>query len=824
MKAFRGYSFLLAKACVKKISVVGILAVLALAPLSPLTKQVSAVGEIMIENCQDLQAINNDLAADYMLANDIDCSGLLTSEIFTEDFEGGIGSWTTDGISSSWNIYEETCTTLEPFESPYTFGSSVLGTYGNAGPTCSSGNTENSYASSPVVSLPASGQIYLKFDSIAMDESGPCYSEDEYDRKTIELVDTDTSDTYVLNDCYPLNNSNPDLGNLDQSTWVFDLSSYAGMDVAFNFLYTTDDDCCEFEAGWFIDNVSVGAGSSFVSLGDTVTPFEGSLDGAGYSISGLSVTQSSGPVGLFGVIATTGSVSDLVLSDGIIDGVNVSAGAVAGENAGTITNVTSDLTVSSASGAGGLVGLNTGDMSYSSSTGLIDGDDTAGGLVGENSGNISYSYATGDVSGVNEVGGFVGANTGNADIVQSFAEGDVGDDSEFGASMGGFVGNNRDSALIQNSYATGSVTGNEAIGGFVGRNLSIISNSYASGTVRAFMSLGGFAGAVSDSDSPAILTNVFTTSSLVLDDPLGEHIGGAVGFEDTAPTFADGIYFDATNADMTHCAESDSYVLTGECVAVNADGTAGDYFFDNNTNAPLDAWDFDTVWFTSDTLPLLQNLSAETDGASSDSDGVDDTTEDAAPNDGDANDDGLADSTQENVASLLSPVNSEYAVLESADCSTITAASLEAESDEDDSMDNLYDYPAGLMSFTLEGCPIGGTETITQYYYGSYALEDVQVRKYDAGSNTYSEVEGAVTSSVTIGGQVAIKVMYQVTDGGALDQDGTADGTIIDPAGVAVLAAGSPNTGLQSASILPTLGLLVVGLGMGVYTRRYDNE
>jgi len=69
------------------------------------------------------------------------------------------------------------------------------------------------------------------------------------------------------------------------------------------------------------------------------------------------------------------------------------------------------------------------------------------------------------------------------------------------------------------------------------------------------------------------------------------------------------------------------------------------------------------------------------------------------------------------------------------------------------------------------------------------------VRK-STGSGTYTTVSGATFSAVTIGGQSALKVVYQVTDGSSLDDDGAADGNITDPAGPAVLVVGVPNTGL----------------------------
>ena len=57
------------------------------------------------------------------------------------------------------------------------------------------------------------------------------------------------------------------------------------------------------------------------------------------------------------------------------------------------------------------------------------------------------------------------------------------------------------------------------------------------------------------------------------------------------------------------------------------------------------------------------------------------------------------------------------------------------------------------------------------------------LRKYDSTLNTYTTVSSAVFTQTTIGGSAAVKVVYQVADGGPLDQDGIANGVIVDPVG-----------------------------------------
>lgn len=98
------------------------------------------------------------------------------------------------------------------------------------------------------------------------------------------------------------------------------------------------------------------------------------------------------------------------------------------------------------------------------------------------------------------------------------------------------------------------------------------------------------------------------------------------------------------------------------------------------------------------------------------------------------------------------------------------------------------------MNFTLDCGAPGFTADITQYYYGATAA-DLILRKYNATTHTYTTVTGATVAQATLAGQSAAQATYQITDGQALDQDATANGIIVDPAGLAQ-AIGAPNTGL----------------------------
>lgn len=206
-----------------------------------------------------------------------------------------------------------------------------------------------------------------------------------------------------------------------------------------------------------------------------------------------------------------------------------------------------------------------------------------------------------------------------------------------------------------------------------------------------------------------------------------------------------------------------------------------------------------------------------------DGDGTSNAIEAGAPNGGDANSDGTLDYTQANVSSKYSSLFGDYAVVQTS-CTTNQQIQLSAESPS--AKDATYDYPYGLTSFTSTACGApGAAATITQYYYGTTDPDALVLRKWNSTTGVYSTIDDAVLSSVTIGGKQAIKVAYQVVDGGPLDQDGTANGSITDPVGLAVFVIGAPNAGVaRQASFQPlmygVIGLVVAAGGASLLRRR----
>jgi filamentous hemagglutinin family protein len=167
------------------------------------------------------------------------------------------------------------------------------------------------------------------------------------------------------------------------------------------------------------------AGSGFVPVGNASTPFNGSFNGQGHTISSLFVNRPAAPEdGLFGMLSTIATVSNLGVLGANITGLE-NVGGVVGLNQGAVSNVYSTGSVTAAAlstlnqapgKAGGIVGRNEGSVSNSYSEAAVSGL-LAGGFVGSNLGGITNSYSIGGVSGGTN-GGFAGYS--NNSITNSF--------------------------------------------------------------------------------------------------------------------------------------------------------------------------------------------------------------------------------------------------------------------------------------------------------------------------------------------------------------------------------------------------------------------
>ncbi|WP_061301688.1 beta strand repeat-containing protein, partial [Janthinobacterium agaricidamnosum] len=281
--------------------------------------------------------------------------------------------------------------------------------------------------------------------------------------------------------------------------------------------------------------------AGFLPLGSDSANFTGKFDGLGHVINNLKINRNDVHTGLFGVIGSAGSVSNLGLAGGnvasVAGGAYLGLGMLAGLNQGLVSNSYSSgsVTAGSYSEGGGLVGQNQGiiNNSHSSATLVHNDFSSVGGLVGHNlaSAQINNSYASGTVTTVNGfAGGLVGLNQGA--ISKSFATGAVSA-GQFGGGLVAFNRDNNDGTLygsVDQSYATGSVNAGINAGGLVGFNgyKASISNSYSSSVVTG----SGVAGGIVGLNNQASISNSYATGKV----SGNSQVGGVVGFNTTTGT------------------------------------------------------------------------------------------------------------------------------------------------------------------------------------------------------------------------------------------------------------------------------------------------
>jgi hypothetical protein len=259
---------------------------------------------------------------------------------------------------------------------------------------------------------------------------------------------------------------------------------------------------------------------TWTPIGSSSNAFNGTFDGGGRTITGLT-TSTTSFAGLFGA-TDSATIRRLTLVGAHVTATNDAAGVLAGRLGGSTVE----------------------DVHVRASTvlvpGTVAGDGYAGGLVGEVYGStlttISVDAAV-TVAGVNAGGvagytegstftdttttGAVAADGGNAggliglacqtNVTRASAAGPVNSGSAAG---GGLIGTAGDvcvgvgslsaapnpTMVITDSQATGAVTGAGSVGGFAGALDDItVARSYATGAVSSTgSSAGGFAGYLSD--------------------------------------------------------------------------------------------------------------------------------------------------------------------------------------------------------------------------------------------------------------------------------------------------------------------------------------
>jgi len=175
---------------------------------------------------------------------------------------------------------------------------------------------------------------------------------------------------------------------------------------------------------------------NWTPIGNAANGFGAEFNGNGKTISKMKISRAVSDIGLFGSVSSTGIVKGVgLLEVSVTAAKGARVGALAGENAGTITTSYAEGTVSatsttSAYSAGGLVGSSAGMIaaSWANVTVASAGyQDSVGGLAGTNYGKIFAAYAKGGVTATGAravAGGLAGGSVSTAaDIKSSYSTG-----------------------------------------------------------------------------------------------------------------------------------------------------------------------------------------------------------------------------------------------------------------------------------------------------------------------------------------------------------------------------------------------------------------
>jgi hypothetical protein len=416
--------------------------------------------------------------------------------------------------------------------------------------------------------------------------------------------------------------------------------------------------------------------------------FTGIFDGAGHTISDLTIRRSGEMyVGLFGYI-----------------------------NSATIKNLNlKDAKITGQAYIGSLVGTAAGESLIQAVSAVNTADDTG-------------VFAIGDGDGGAYAGGLLGVLGAFSSLQDSFARTTVTSLGESVAKIGGLIGLTTTTGNIGNSYVISTIQG----------------STYPNTT------------------GPMVGSLYYSTG--VNDTFWDSTVYGSMGVDDGTEGLG------------------------------NNEGGRTSSWLKTKSNLIDSDWDFDDVW-TIDPAGVINDGYPYLQSAANDDDGNNGGENPNTPNSStDKNGDGIIDSEQDNVLAITSGVTDKTVVLVVDDQCSIEKALMQTEGAHS-VQDSGFNYPQGLMNFTVNCGEDGFETTVTQYYYGADTSGSV-VRKYNPNTNAYFNIPGATISDASVYGQTVATVAYQVKDGGELDIDGKVNGVIVDPAGLARNVVGVPNTGL----------------------------
>lgn len=239
---------------------------------------------------------------------------------------------------------------------------------------------------------------------------------------------------------------------------------------------------------------------------DPIDSFSGVLDGNGYQIKNIYISDNNNNIGLFRSLEEDGVLQNLIINNLVVESIHSSSnvGGLVGVNHGEITQVliaNSTINTPNASNVGGLVGQNNGNISHIESYTQVIGLENVGGIIGLSQNHtIGNLENHGNVRGYNQsenLGGVIGYMVleTNEVISNLTNHGQVQGDTSIGGVVGKMSANI--SALINYGNVSSLYSGNN-VGGITGTYLPILEGSVSQvsnhGDVYGYANIGGLFG------------------------------------------------------------------------------------------------------------------------------------------------------------------------------------------------------------------------------------------------------------------------------------------------------------------------------------------
>ncbi len=533
------------------------------------------------------------------------------------------------------------------------------------------------------------------------------------------------------------------------------------------------------------------------------------------STSTMAVSANGNAGGLIANLALDGQ-PDSITNSSFSGTINATSGGNAGGLIASVANTANPATltisesfastgiVADSGNAGGLIAETNADLELiierSYGAGIIDtAASYVGGLVGHAQGSISITDSYTDIvlDGTTRIGGLIGSAE-DADITNSFAFGGIESTASI---LGGLVGELSNSS-ITDSFASMTIasTWPTTVGGLMGTNYDVtVSNSYVDTWLgnKSCDSTAGVGSSSSVDCTEISEANYFFNNEV--NSPIdnwnydtvwqtNDFFFPCLQWQDYCQSFEPQVQCEQPDATAT--------TITGVCSMLVREG----YNYGETTwearykKATDDTYQPVTLADITEARATIVGLQPETSYY----------LEYRFTNDW-----GTGDwERQEFLTPALTDINIDMTSAEDASLVNFVANGCEQLGDwqmlkESNlaTQDVAYNYSAGLVAFNLLSCPIGGQATIRLTFTTNKNPEEVVLRKYNQTLKTFTSLtpsnSGITLARTTLEGKSAITATYTIIDGGVLDQDGIANGEILDPVGMASLVVSVPNTGLE---------------------------